>query len=132
PGAAVAIGRGGVLAMLKGYGNYIYAPSSATSPQSRFDIASLTKVVATTTAVMQLYEGGHLNLDAEVARYLPDFAQNGKAALTVRHLLTHTSGLPAWRPFYQEGITTREGVIDAIMRSELEFAPGSRARYSDF
>lgn len=132
PGAAVAIGRGGVLAMLKGYGNYIYAPSSSTSPQSRFDIASLTKVVATTTAVMQLYEGGHLNLDAEVVRYLPDFAQNGKAALTVRHLLTHTSGLPAWRPFYQEGITTREGVIDAIMRSELEFAPGSRARYSDF
>ncbi len=132
PGAAVAIGRGDVLALLEGYGHYTYDSARLVSPRSRFDVASLTKVVATTTALMQLYEGGHLNLDAEVARYLPAFAPHGKEKLTVRDLLTHTSGLPAWRPFYQEGILTREAVIDSIMSVRPQFAVGSRAQYSDF
>lgn len=132
PGAAIAIGRAGVLVKLDGYGYFTYDSEQPVTPESRFDLASLTKVIATTTAAMQLYEQGRLDLDAPVSQYLPAFAQNGKAAITIRHLLTHTSGMPAFRPFYQMGVTTREGVIEAVLGTELENEPGAAYVYSDF
>jgi beta-glucosidase-like glycosyl hydrolase/CubicO group peptidase (beta-lactamase class C family) len=132
PGAAVAVGRGETVVKLEGYGHFTYDGIQAVTPQSVFDLASMTKVVATTTAAMLLYEDDRLALDAPVARYLPAFAQNGKDEVTIRHLLTHTSGLPAYRPFHREGVTTREGVIDHIMGVGLDFAPGSQMQYSDF
>ena len=132
PGAAVAIGRAGVLVKLDGYGYFTYDSEQPVTPQSRFDLASLTKVIATTTAAMQLYEQGRLDLDAPVSQYLPAFAQHGKAAITIRHLLTHTSGMPAFRPFYRMGITTRQGVIDAVLGTDLEHEPGAKYVYSDF
>lgn len=132
PGAAVAIGRGNVIAKLAGYGYHTYEARTTVTPQSVFDLASLTKVVATTTAAMQLYEAGRLDLDAPVARYLPGFEQNGKAAVTVRHLLTHTAGFLPFIPFYQRGVTTRQAVIDSTYAQPLVTPPGAAMRYSDF
>jgi CubicO group peptidase (beta-lactamase class C family) len=132
PGAAIAIGRDETIVKLEGYGHFTYDGVQTVTPQSVFDLASMTKVVTTTTAAMLLYEADRLALDAPVARYLPAFAQNGKDEVTIRHLLTHTSGLPAYRPFHLEGITTRRGVIDYIMSVGLEFDPGSQMQYSDF
>ena len=132
PGAAVAIGRPNVLVKLNGYGYFTYNSEQRITPQSKFDLASLTKVVATTTAVMQQHEAGRLNLEDKVVKYLPAFGQKGKENITIRHLMTHTSGLKPFRPFYKEGITTRQGVIDAIFAEELVYTPGTEMRYSDF
>lgn len=132
PGAAVAIGRPDVLVKLEGYGYFTYDSERRITPQSSFDLASLTKVVATTTAVMQLYENGRLRLDDPVVRYFREFGQNGKESITVRHLMTHTSGMQPYRPFHQEGITSRQGVIDEIFAEPLVYAPGSDMKYSDF
>ncbi|MFK7845690.1 MAG: glycoside hydrolase family 3 N-terminal domain-containing protein [Rhodothermales bacterium] len=132
PGAAVAIGRPNVLTKLDAYGFYTYKSEQRVATDSKFDLASLTKIVATTTAVMQLYEQGKLRLDDKVASFLPQFGQNGKDGLTIRHLLTHTSGMIPFRPFYKEGITTRKGVIDEIYATELVYPPGTEVKYSDF
>ena len=132
PGAAVAVGRPGVLVKLDGFGYHTYTAEQQVTPESVFDLASLTKVVATSTAAMLLYEEGRMRLDDKVSAYLPAFGQNGKDGLTIRHLLTHTSGLQPFRPFHQEGILTRAGVLEAIFSEELVYAPGSESRYSDF
>lgn len=131
PGAALAVGRGGVLAKLDAYGYATYEARRPVTPQSLFDMASLTKVIATTTAAMLLYEEGRLDLDAPVVRYLPAFGQRGKAHVTIRHLLTHTSGLIPFRPYHQMGLRTRAEVVDAIMADSLVYATGSDMRYSD-
>ena len=130
PGAAVAVGYGDVVTKLSGTGYHTYEMETPVTPQARFDLASLTKVVATTTAAMQLYEDGRLDLDAAVSSYLPDFAQNGKQDVTIRQLLTHSAGLAPYRRFDQMGLTTRAEAIDAIMAEELQYAPGTDAQYS--
>lgn len=132
PGAAVAIGRGNTVVKLRGYGYHTYTSDIRVTPESIFDLASITKVVATTTAVMQLVDAGRLHLDRPVAQYLPAFGQNGKENVTVRQLLTHTAGLRPFRRFYEEGILTRQGVIDEIMSEPLIYKPGTEMRYSDF
>jgi len=105
------------------------APEPMT-PDTVFDLASLTKVIATTTAILQLAEAGRLDLDTPVARYWPAFAAHGKDAVTVRELLAHTSGLrpdlPA-RPAHPG----RDGVLSAIATERLRSAPGERVIYSD-
>ena len=95
PGAVVLIGHNGTIAYEHAYGNRALEPAAEPMTEDTlFDMASLTKVLVTTTAILQLYEQGKLNLDAPVARYLPDFAANNKQSITVRQLLTHYSGLP--------------------------------------
>ena len=132
PGAAVAVGRAGVLAKLDGYGYFTYDSEQPVTSHSQFDMASLTKVIATTTAAMQLYEQGRLDLDAPVRKYLKAFGKNGKATVTIRQLLTHTSGMPPYIPFHKEGLTTREAVLDSMFALKLESEPGAKSRYSDF
>ncbi len=132
PGAALAIGRAGTLVKLDGYGYFTYESEQAVTPQSQFDMASLTKVIATTTAAMQLYEQGRLDLDARVSQYLQPFGTNGKTAITIRQLLTHTSGMPPYIPFHKKGVTTREAVLDSIFAVGLDSEPGAKSRYSDF
>lgn len=107
----------GESAVLEATGRFTYNPSSpAMTVDSCFDCASLSKVVATTTAVMLLEEAGTLpSLEAPVAQYYPEFAASGKQDVTLRQLLIHTSGLPAFREYEKQGITNRQGVIDAIM-----------------
>ncbi len=95
PGAVLVVGHNGHIVFKHAYGNRALEPSVEPMTQDTiFDMASLTKVLVTTTAVLQLYEQGKLDLDAPVARYLPDFAANGKERITIRQLMTHYSGLP--------------------------------------
>ena len=94
PGAVLVVGHDGAVIYRKAYGERALEPRrEAMTVDTIFDLASLTKVIATTTAVMQLVEQGKVRLNDPVAKYLPEFAQNGKEDITIRQLLTHYSGL---------------------------------------
>ncbi len=132
PGAVISVGKGSEIVKMTGYGAYTYRSRQRMLPESLFDLASLTKVVSTTTAAMILYERGQMDIEAPVSRYLDAFNTSERQSVTIRHLLTHTSGLPAWHPFYQDGIITREAVLESILSAELLTEPGEEYRYSDF
>jgi serine-type D-Ala-D-Ala carboxypeptidase len=104
-------------------------------PDDLFDVASLTKVLATAGVAVRLAAEGRLELDAPAARWMPRFAAAGKGAVTVRQLLAHSSGLPAWRPYFEEAprepAAGRRAVVEAACAEPLEAAPGTRALYSD-
>ena len=94
PGAVVLAGRGNQILYKRAFGNRSVVPSiEPMTVDTIFDLASLTKVVATTTAVMLLVEDGRLRLTDRVADHVPGFERYGKDRITIRHLLTHTSGL---------------------------------------
>ncbi|HZC22140.1 MAG TPA: serine hydrolase domain-containing protein, partial [Candidatus Binatia bacterium] len=94
PGAVLVVGHDGKVIYRKAYGERSLEPRrEPMTLDTIFDLASLTKVIATTTSVMQLVELGKVRLNDPVAKYLPEFAQNGKEDITVRQLLTHYSGL---------------------------------------
>ena len=95
-----------------------------------FDLASLTKVVATTTTVLALVGRGRLELDDQAARYLSDFTALRGGRVTIRHLLTHTSGLPDTVKFYQH-LSTREELLRDLFATPLQAPPGTRVTYSD-
>ncbi len=130
PGAFAVIGdHRGILATY-GAGHLDWAPSPRPDSHTMWDLASLTKVIGMTSAMMQLVEQHRVSLDAPVQRYLPEWTGPHKAEVTVRNLLTHTSGLPAFRAYDQ--ITTNADSIAALMMAEpLEARPGSRYVYSD-
>ncbi len=131
PGAVVAVGHRGRLAHLRAYGHLTYDPGAApVAPETIYDLASLTKVVATTTVAMTLVDQGRLDLDAPVQSYLPRFVGADKGRVTVRHLLTHSSGIDWWAPLYQE-ITSRADALERIYGMDLIAAPGSAMKYSD-
>ncbi len=96
-----------------------------------YDLASLTKPLITGLLCAQLLERGALALEQTVAHYLSEFAQADKATITIRQLLTHTSGLPAWRPLYVLTDNTRTRTLAVIAAQTLEHAPGTRVLYSD-
>ena len=106
--------------------------SSAPPPDAHtlWDLASLTKVVGMTSAMMRLVGEGRIELDAPVQRWLPEFTGPGKERVTIRHLLTHSSGLPAWRPLYKEA-TSRETALAIVYATPLDTVPGARMVYSD-
>lgn len=95
-----------------------------------YDLASLTKPLVTGLLCARCVEAGELDLDSAVADYLPDFNRSDKSAITIRHLLTHTSGLPAWRPLYLL-TQDKDKVIAAIAEESLSAQPGERVIYSD-
>ena len=133
PGAVVAVGRGGKLIRLRGYGRLDWdASGGPANASSIYDLASLTKVVGTTTAAMILVDEGRLDLDAAVVDYLPWWGRGdpSKAGVTVRHLLLHRAGLPPFRRFYLE-MEGRSAYEDAIGDLPLEYTPGERTVYSD-
>ena len=133
PGAVVAVGRGGKLIRLRGYGRLDWdASAGPANASSIYDLASLTKVVGTTTAAMILVDDGRLDLDAAVVGYLPWWGRGdpSKSGVTVRHLLLHRAGLPPFRRFYLE-MEGRNAYEDAIGDLPLEYAPGDRTVYSD-
>ncbi|HET9985109.1 MAG TPA: serine hydrolase [Longimicrobiales bacterium] len=132
PGAALAVGRHGKLVRLRGYGALDYAAGSpAASDSTLYDLASLSKVIGTTTAVMVLSEDGLLDLDAPVARYLPEWQGSpAKLAVTVRQLLMHDAGLPPFLPLWRE-LRGREAYLKRIGTTPLEYEPGTRTVYSD-
>jgi beta-glucosidase-like glycosyl hydrolase/CubicO group peptidase (beta-lactamase class C family) len=131
PGAQLAVLCGGGTLYTRSYGTLSYdSASPPVTDTTLYDIASLTKVVATTTATMRLVDDGRLHLDSSVAHYLPEFAVNGKERITVRNLLLHNSGLPAYHLFYT---MTTDGavVLDSIMNAAPLYAAGRRTVYSD-
>lgn len=132
PGAAVVVGRRGYSVFERGYGHLGWASSSpAVVPdESVYDLASLTKVVGTATAAMILYDEGRLDLDAPVSRYLPEFSGGQKDKVTIRHLLTHTSGLPAGRDLRRlaHGPWHARSVV---ISTPLACKPGACQVYSD-
>jgi CubicO group peptidase (beta-lactamase class C family) len=130
PGAVVAVGRHGRLALLAAVGHYGTADPRAVTPSTVYDLASLTKVIGLTTACMILVDQGRLDLDAPVQRYLPEFQGARKAQVTIRHLLTHSSGLPAWRPLFHEA-RNRPAVLALVDTTPLDTVPGTRFVYSD-
>ena len=133
PGAALAIARKGKLVRLRGYGNLDWDDSSAeVKPSSIYDLASLTKVIGTTTAVMLLIDEGHLHLDDPVMNYLSWWAREGssKSEVTIGQLLLHRAGLPPFRTFYKE-MEGEAAYKDAISDLDLDYEPGSATVYSD-
>ncbi|HEX8394538.1 MAG TPA: serine hydrolase [Longimicrobium sp.] len=132
PAIAIAVGRHGRLVHLAGYGAVDWAPGSAPVTDSTlFDMASVTKVVATTTLAMMLEEEGRLDLDRTVSSYLPEFSDSAKAGITVRMLLTHRGGLEAGAPLARQ-YRGREQYLQQINARPLRFAPGTRTVYSDW
>ena len=131
PGAIAVVGtHSGVVAAVAVGALDWSAGSTAPNVATLWDLASLTKVVALTSAVMQLSASGQLDLDAPVQRYLPEWTGPWKDQVRVRDLLTHTTGLPAWRPLYKE-TESREAAIALVVSTPLDVAPGQRMVYSD-
>ena len=127
PGAVACVYREGQQLFLEAYGNRMIIPERLSMLKNTlFDLASLTKSVATATSIMILMEKGIIDLNKEVSFYLPEFSKSG---ITVFHLLTHTSGLPAWRAIYLN-LTDRAKVINYLSEVPLEYETGSRVVYS--
>ncbi len=131
PGAVVLVGHDGEVIYRKAFGERALEPRrEPMTVDTIFDLASLTKVVATTTAVMQLVRQGQIRVNEPVTKYIPEFGENGKEEITVRELLTHHSGLPASLDLAQAW----EGRATALRMAYAEkpiYAPGSRFLYSD-
>lgn len=140
PCACLAVTHAGNLVALKAFGRFTWEQNSpAATVNTIFDLASVTKVVATTSMAMVLYEKGLLDLEAPVDGIIPEFVTHDAAArendkrrqeVTVRMLLAHSSGLPAHEKLYLQA-TRREELIASAMRVPLAADPGSRAVYSD-
>jgi len=131
PGAALVVGRHDTILFAKGYGRLTWnAASPAVNVDSTFwDIASLTKVVATTPAVMLLVEQGKIVLDSPVVRYVHEFNSPGTGVITVRHLLTHTSGLRATLPLREAADSA--AALRMVLTTVPVVPPGTRMVYSD-
>src|ERR1700693_2913041 len=127
PGAAVIVGRKGAAVFEKGFGRLSWSSSSTPVDAQRtiYDIASLTKVVGTTTAIMILYDEKKIGLDAPVVNYIPTFGGGDKDKVTIRQLLTHTSGLPAGRDIWRIAQTPLEARA-LVLRAPLEAPPGAQ------
>ena len=138
PAACVAVAHQGRLVALKSFGRFTYDPDSPSpTPGTLFDLASLTKVVATTTMAMILYERGLLELDATVAGTVPEFladscgeADSRRREVTFRMLLVHSSGLPAYEKLFLRA-RSRDELLRAAFTTSLSADPGTRAEYSD-
>jgi CubicO group peptidase (beta-lactamase class C family) len=135
PGVAVAVTYDGRFVVLKALGRFTYELNSPpVTPATLFDLASVTKAVATTTMAMILYERGLLDLEAPVAAIIPEFLFDSYDELrhdvTLRMLLAHSSGLPAYEKLFLKS-RTREELLQAAFTTPLTAHPGTRAEYSD-
>lgn len=133
PAASIAVVQRGMLVALKAFGYFTSASGSpAVTDSSIFDIASVTKVIASTAAAMILYERGMLDLEAPVASVIPEFGgeDERRNAVTVRMLLAHSSGLPAYEKLFLK-FTTGNDLLRAAFSVPLTAQPGARAEYSD-
>jgi len=134
----LAITHRGALVSSQGFGRFTYDEASPeVQAETIFDLASLTKVIATTAVAMLLYEGGKLPLDEPLATTLHEFLTLApkhqlvwRAAVTIRMLLAHSSGLPAYEKLFQFAITHGD-LVHAALTTPLRAAPGARADYSD-
>jgi len=131
PGAVVLVSKDGEVIYEKAFGHLTYDDTSAAVTKNTiYDIASLTKVIATTTAAMICYDKKLFSLDDPIAKYIPEFARNGKEKVTIKNLLLHKSGLPAFKRFYENYYPADE-VINDVYNTPLSYETGSKTVYSD-
>jgi CubicO group peptidase (beta-lactamase class C family) len=132
PSAVYVVAEHGREVFADALGDAVREPEPhAASLETIYDLASLTKPLVTGLLCARLVQSGELTLDSSVANYLLEFDRPDKNHITVRELLTHTSGLPAWRPLYILANGERDGAIAAIAGQPLEYKPGERVVYSD-
>jgi CubicO group peptidase (beta-lactamase class C family) len=145
PGAVILVARHGDVLFHEAFGCRSLVPErTPMAADTVFDVSSLTKPLATTTMVMLLTRQGKLRPEDRVTRLVQNFGAHGKFGVTVRHLLAHCSGLPAWRPFYRDVARAaagrpnhlasrgaREFVYEQIHRERLEYPTGTQSVYSD-
>ena len=131
PSAVYVVAERGQALFADALGEAVRDPERyAASLETIFDLASLTKPLVTGLLCARLAERGELAVDDPVAAHLSEFDRPDKAAITIRHLLTHTSGLPAWRPLYLFA-NDKEQALVSIAEQPLEYEMGERVVYSD-
>jgi len=131
PGAVIHVSCQGETLLQEAVGYRTVYPSKEPMQRNTvFDMASLTKVIATLPMVLKLMEAGIWHLDDKVARFLPDFGRNGKSEITIKHLLTHTSGLAAHYEYFRENLTA-EQILERIYQEQLVAGIGEKVIYSD-
>lgn len=138
PGATVLVKKGDEVLYNKSFGHAqlydmgeLYENPIEATNDTVYDLASVTKVMATTQAIMMLVYNGQLDLDEPIVNHMPDFGRNGKDKITARDLLTHTSGLTPWEATFLYG-NTREQEKEYINNLSLEYPTGTAMKYSDF
>lgn len=132
PGAVIQVNHKGQTVFEEAFGQRIDYENEQEPMQidTVFDLASLTKVVATLPSILKLIDTGDIYLGDKVAHFIPEFGKHEKEQVTIQHLLTHTSGLTSHRPFYEEDVSPEE-IFEAIYKETLEYEPGTQVVYSD-
>jgi CubicO group peptidase (beta-lactamase class C family) len=131
PGAVLAVGKDGVLAHLGAYGRLSYDDDAeAVRTDTIYDLASLTKVIVTTTMAMILVDEGKLDIHKPVSAFLPEFRGGAKDKVTVWHLLTHSAGVDWWAPLYKD-TAGKEAYLRRVLAMDLVYEPGAKSVYSD-
>jgi CubicO group peptidase (beta-lactamase class C family) len=131
PGAVLAVGRHRSTGHLRAFGRFSYdADAAPVAADTLYDLASLTKVVVTTTLAMILVDEGRLDLDTRVHSFFPGFSGAVKERVTVRQLLSHSGGLQWWAPLYEE-LKGKPAYLRRIVAMDLTYEPGTRSVYSD-
>lgn len=131
PSASVGILHNGKVVMRESFGRFTYDKNSLKTPMdAAYDMASLTKVMATTMCIMKLYDEGKLGLEDSVTKYIPEFGANGKSHIRIKNLLLHNSGLAAFRP-YDLRVKGAEEAMKALWGEKLVYKTGDSTVYSD-
>lgn len=131
PGGVLAVGYRGTLAHIRPFGRLTYeSDAPLVTEATMYDLASLTKVIVTTTMAMMLVDDERLDLDKPVQDFLPRFQGAGKEQVSVRHLLTHSSGIDWWAPLYKE-LSGKKAYLEHIQQMDLVYEPGTKSLYSD-
>jgi len=137
PGGVLLAAKDGKIFLHEYFGEHIYSGQRRTYRGDLFDLASVTKVISTTSAAMKLYEEGKLSLDSSVVSYLPEFVGPDsintvlKSQVTVRNLLTHTAGMKPFKRFYAMEAPSDSALLDSVFQAELDTLPGTKYMYSD-
>ncbi|QUG43096.1 beta-lactamase family protein [Psychrobacillus sp. INOP01] len=131
PGAVIRIKHKGKVILEEAIGSNSLEDDRVTMTNRHvFDMASITKVMVTLPVMLQLLESGDIHLNDKVTKFLPGFAKNGKESITLRQLLTHSSGLIAHRPYFERKLTTPEVLAD-ILQEQLSYVTDTQVVYSD-
>lgn len=130
PGAVVLVLKDGKIIFEKAFGYFTYDKNLPTTLNTLFDLASLSKVISTTTCAMICIDRKLFKLDDKVSKYIPQFAANGKENITIRNLLLHNGGLPAFKPYYKMFDNSKD-VLNDIYNTQLSYPVGAKTVYSD-
>lgn len=131
PGASILIAKDGKIIYKKGFGHFTYDINSVkVTPKTIYDLASVTKVIATTTATMICIDKGLFSLDDKVSKFIPQFSLYGKENITIKNLLLHNAGFVAYKK-YHEKYDNADSVLNDIYTSPLEYETGTKTIYSD-